>query len=175
MHVYRLNISVMTSEIDPEISIIKTHECKYTSHTSQEHLRYSIWAHLSFPFLPWAGDFSVYRIVLFITFNAVLSKAQMLLRDLQELLDWCSTGKSQQMRCRMVCHKYADNVFQNSVKDSKEAKNGMFLNWSVWVQSPNLCLQSSKKVSLCFVSCPHNSNFRLWICPEVIRVPGFSV
>lgn len=175
MRVYRLNINVMTSEIDSEISIIKTHECKYASHTSQEHLRYSIWAHLSFPFLPWAGDFSVYRLVLFVTFNAVLSKAQMLLRDLQELLDWCSTGKSQQKRCRMVRHKYADNVFQNLAKDSKEAENWMFLNWSFWVQSPSLCLQSSKKVSLCFVSCPHNCNFRLWICPELIRVPGFSV
>lgn len=59
MHVYRLNISVMTSEIDPEIFIIKTHECKYASHTSQEHLRYSIRAHLSFPFLPRAEDFNV--------------------------------------------------------------------------------------------------------------------
>ncbi|TWW79506.1 hypothetical protein D4764_10G0005360 [Takifugu flavidus] len=69
-----LNISVMTSEIDPEISIIKTHE--------------------------W--DFSVYRLALFVTFDAVLSRAQMLLRDLQELLDCCSTGKSQQMRSRMI-------------------------------------------------------------------------
>lgn len=153
MHVYRLNISVMTSEIDSEISIIKTHECKYTSHTSQEHLRYSIWAHLSFPFLPWAGDFSVYRLVLFVTFTAVLLKAQMLLRDLQELLDWCSTGKSQQMQC-MVRHKYADNIFQNSAKDSKEAENWMFLNWSVWVQSLSLCLQASKKSFTLFCELP---------------------
>lgn len=33
--VYRLIISVMTSEKEPEISIIKTHECKYDSQTSQ--------------------------------------------------------------------------------------------------------------------------------------------
>lgn len=137
------NISVMTSEKQPDISVIKTHECKFHSHTSQEQSRYIVWAHLS-SFLLWTGDFSLYWQALFVTLNAVLSKAQMLLRDLQELLDWCSTDNSQQMRRRPVSHKYKD-VFKNS--DSKEPKdcNVFKLIFAVWGQISSLCLQFSKK------------------------------
>lgn len=169
MHVYRLN-SVMTSEIDPEISIIKTDECKYASHTCQEHLRYSVWAHLSFPFLPRAGDFSVYRRVLFVTLQCCQRP-----RCCWGTYRSCWTGAPLANRSRCGAEWYAINMQTRFFRTLLKTAKRTFLNWSVWVQSPSLCLQSSKKVSLCFVSCPHNCNFRLWICPEVISIPGVSV
>lgn len=77
------------------------------THTSLEHSMFIIRAHLTFSFLLRLRGFSVYVWVLIVAFDAVLSKAQLLLRELQELLKWCtSTDNAQQTWHRMVCLKY---------------------------------------------------------------------
>lgn len=112
--------------------------------------------------------------------GAVLSKAQLLLKDIEELLDWCtSTGSSQPRRSRRVrIFAAVGNIsFPEGItgldKVSKRPQIGMFSRWpllsghSVWA-SIIQPFKSSRKVwsvwwpcLTCFVT-----NFECWFLDD---------
>lgn len=74
---------------------------------------YNIWDKGMEKITRWNVDgWGFIQVFIYVIINAVLSKAQLLQKDIQELLDWCtSTGTLYQTRCRTVCIRWVGNFF----------------------------------------------------------------